>query len=194
MKILMVVAVVTAIIASIYYYFLYKYIKSKFENKSANHSAEDTYFQAIDYSSGHDEAEHLVSEQDITNLEAAMDKKLPDFYKSFLMHYPSELLQLGAPYNTVADLSLPNTTARIAELNSLEFVPADILIIGEDGMGNLYYTILSDNGDVIYLFNHEEPIYLDGDEEVIDWHRSWEMKFDSLDEMISYLQESLAEE
>lgn len=172
---------------------MYKYIKSKFERTSENHAAEDTDFQAIDYSSGNDEVEKSVSEQDIADLEAAMGKKLPDFYKSFLLNYPTELLQLGAPYNAVSDLSLPNTTARIAELNSLEFVPADILVIGEDGMGNLYYTILSDSKGVIYLFNHEEPMYLDGDEEVIDWHTSWEMKFDSLDEMISYLQESLAE-
>ncbi|MDJ0624240.1 MAG: SMI1/KNR4 family protein [Desulfocapsaceae bacterium] len=193
MKIFIIVAVVTAIIASIYYYFLYKYIKSKFEKTAENHAAEDTDFQAIDYSRGHDEAEQPVSEQEIADLEAAMGKKLPNFYKSFLMHYPTELLQLGAPYNTVSDLSLPNTTARIAELNSLEFVPADILVIGEDGMGNLYYTQLNDNDGVIYLFNHEEPIYQDVDEEVIDWHTSWEMKFHNLDEMISYLQESLAE-
>ncbi len=193
MKIFIITVVTTGIIASISYLIIYKYIKSKFERTANDPYANDRAPESINSSNSDREAQRTVSEQEIVNLESSIDKKLPEFYKNFLMNYPKDIMLLGAPYNTVSELSLPNTTTRIAELNSLEFVPADILVIGEDGLGNVYYNILSDNNSVIYLFDHEAPKYLNSGQNVIDWYKSWDLKFNNLDEMISYLKESFSE-
>lgn len=193
MQIFIVVTVIAAIIAALYCYVFFRYIKSKLQG-AADDACSGTHGAVIDHSA-RDEIEvlGLFSESDIINLESLIHKKLPEFYASFLMNYPEDLVALGAPYNTVSELSLPNTRARIVALNALEFVPAGILVVGEDGLGNLYYNILSDSNSVIYLSNHEAPQYLAGGEGEIDWHASWDLKFHDLDEMISFLKESFSE-
>ena len=130
-----------------------------------------------------------MGEDDIQELEGAIDKKLPDFYRKFLIDYPDDLVRLGSPYNTVSELSLPNTAKRLIEINELENPPKDILVIGVDGLGNFYYIILNNSDNKIYLFNHEEQTFLDGKSDQIDYGKSWSFVFQNLDELIKELRE-----
>lgn len=128
-----------------------------------------------------------MTQEDLIKIEQTIKKKLPDFYKNFLLNYPETLVNLGAPYNTVSELHLPNTAEGIIEISDFENPPQNVLVIGVDGLGNCYY-ILPDNKDTkIYLFNHEAPEFLDDSLEVIDWHNSWELSYNNLDEFIKDL-------
>jgi hypothetical protein len=132
-----------------------------------------------------------MSENDILKLEKAINKKLPKFYKDFLLQYPDDLINLGAPYNTVSELHLPNTVDRLLEISDLVNPPQNVLIIGVDGLGNCYYILLENNDTEIYLFDHEAPAFLDEKQEVIDWEKSWSLVYNNLKEFIADLKDKL---
>lgn len=131
---------------------------------------------------------------EIDRLEKSINKRIPDWYKDFLMNYPEDLVNLGAPYNTVSELSLPNSADRLIEISNYEDCPNNILVIGIDGLGNFYYVILDDNDTRIYLFDHEDPTYIDNNEDKIDWRKSYELVFENMDELIAHLNDTLAED
>lgn len=130
---------------------------------------------------------------EINRLESTIGKKLPDFYKEFLLNYPEELVELGAPYNTVSELSLPNTVERLIEVSDFENPPENVLVIGVDGLGNCYYILLENEDTRIYQFDHEDPVFIDVNNEIIDWEQSWDLQYDSLNDLIADLKEKLAE-
>lgn len=135
-----------------------------------------------------------MTESEIDRLEKTINKKLPEWYKAFLMNYPGDLINLGAPYNTVSELSLPNSADRLIEINEYENSPVNILVIGVDGLGNFYYVILNDNDTRIYLFNHEAPIFIDDNDEQIDWRKSYDLVFENIEELIADLKDNLTAE
>ncbi|GJM62661.1 SMI1/KNR4 family protein [Persicobacter diffluens] len=135
-----------------------------------------------------------MTEFEIDRLEKSINTKLPDWYKEFLLNYPEDLVGLGAPYNTVSELSLPNQTDRLIEISDYEDSPDNILIIGIDGIGNFYYVILDNNDTRIYLFDHEAPSFIDNNEDMIDWGNSYDLVFENLNELISHLKENLTED
>jgi len=134
-----------------------------------------------------------MTETDIINIELAIHKKLPDFYKHFLLNYPEELVNLGAPYNTVSELHLPNSVDGIIEISDFGSPPDNVLVIGVDGLGNCYYLFLDDIHHRIYLLNHESPEFLDGDQEILDWRKSWELSYHDLPEFIADLKKKFKE-
>jgi hypothetical protein len=135
-----------------------------------------------------------MTELEISRLEKTINKNLPEWYKKFLINYPDDLINLGAPYNTVSELSLPNSADRLVEINNYESAPINILVIGEDGLGNFYYVILTDNNTRIYLFNHEAPTFIDEQEEQVDWRQSYDLVFENIKELVDYLKVTLTAE
>ena len=129
---------------------------------------------------------------EIDRLEHTLNKKLPEYYKNFLMNYPDDLVKLGHPYNTVSELSLPNDADRLIEINEDESPPSNILLIGVNGLGDFYYLILDDNPKKVYEFPHDAPPFIDGDTSKIDWKAPW--GYSDLNELIGELKETLVEE
>ncbi len=130
---------------------------------------------------------------DIETLKKTLNKKLPEWYSSFLTNYPEYLIELGAPSNTVSYFSLPNTLERLIEIND-DFgdIPEFILIIGVDGCGNFYYIILGDENSKIYLHDHEIPV----EDSTIDIRESWkkgEFCGNNIEEFIEFLKEIMDE-
>lgn len=134
-----------------------------------------------------------MRESEIKRLEEAINKQLPTWYQTFLLNYPEDLIHLGAPYNTVSELSLPNTADRLIEISDIENPPDNILVIGVDGLGNFYYVILDDHNTKIYLFDHEDPVFMDDDKKQIDWRKSYDTVFASVDALIKDLKKRLRE-
>ncbi|MCT4623571.1 MAG: SMI1/KNR4 family protein, partial [Schleiferiaceae bacterium] len=132
-----------------------------------------------------------MTNTEIERFEKTIKKKLPQWYAHFLMSYPEDLVRLGAPYNTVSELSLPNNLDRLIELDKYDDLPNNILIIGEDGLGNFYYVLLDHMDTRIYLFDHEAPTFLDDRQLTIDYSRSYDLVFSDLDELIDHLKETL---
>ena len=130
-----------------------------------------------------------MTESEIDRLEKALNKKLPDFYRNFLMNYPDDLVKLGAPYNTVSELSLPNNADRLIEINVDENPPSNVLVIGVNGIGDFYYLILDDNPQKVHEFPHDDPPFIDGDIEKIDWKKPW--GYSNLNELIIELKKTL---
>ena len=91
-----------------------------------------------------------LNDDQILELEQKLNKKIPKSYRDFLQNYPNELIKLGYPYNTVSELSLPNTVERIVEINEFEEVDKNILVIGVNGLGDFYYIILDEDTNKIH--------------------------------------------
>ena len=130
-----------------------------------------------------------MPQSEIDRLEQTLNKKLPDYYKNFLMNYPDDLVKLGHPYNTVSELSLPNDADRLIEINEDEYPPSNILLIGVNGLGDFYYLILDGNPKKVYEFPHDAPPFIDGDSNKIDWSAPW--GYPDLNGLIDELKETL---
>ncbi len=109
-----------------------------------------------------------------------------------MMSYPEDLVTLGAPYNTVSELSLPNSIEGILRVNrTADEIPQNILYIGTNGSGDSYYVILDKNDATVYLTQNDWPTYLDAAKTQVDWERSYTEKFDDVHELIDWLRENL---
>jgi hypothetical protein len=81
----------------------------------------------------------------------------------------------------------------LVELDQHDGLPNNILVIGEDGLGNFYYVFLDHADTRIYMYDHEAPTYLDDRQMAIDYSRSYDLVFSDLVEFIDHLKETLTE-
>ena len=128
-----------------------------------------------------------LNDDQILELEQKLNKKIPKSYRDFLQNYPNELIKLGYPYNTVSELSLPNTVERIVEINEFEEVDKNILVIGVNGLGDFYYIILDGDTKKIHEFQHDSP---PTDKGKVIWNTQW--PYQSLKDLIKELKETLS--
>ena len=109
-----------------------------------------------------------------------------------MMSYPDDLVTLGAPYNTVSELSLPNTVEGIIRVNqTADEAPQNILFIGKNGSGDSYYVILDKDRGTIYLTQNDWPTYLDEEKTQVDWEKSYSDNFDSIHDFVTWLRRNL---
>ena len=187
------VAIVVAAIASLYMWVVVLRLRRKMDALGRDvDSQQDGQSRAVEAMSVQAPSASGLPQAEIERLERALGKRLPEFYRQFLRTYPDDLVSLGAPYNTVSELHLPNRVDDLIAISDFGDPPADVLIIGVDGLGNCYYLLLSNADTTVYLFNHEDPVFLDDETEVIDWRRSSAREYAGLDELVAELRESLA--
>lgn len=127
-----------------------------------------------------------LTDEEIIELEQKLNKKLPKNYRSFLQNYPDDIVKLGYPYNTVSELSLPNTVERIVEVNDYEDVDENILVIGVNGLGDFYYLILDEDPKIVYEFPHDSPPVENGK---VIWNEPW--AYPNIKALIKELKETL---
>ena len=109
-----------------------------------------------------------------------------------MMSYPDDLVALGAPYNTVSELSLPNTVEGVVRVNqTADEIPPNILYIGKNGSGDSYYVILDKDDTTIYLTQNDWPTYLDDAKTQVDWERSYSDKFDDIHDFVGWLRDNI---
>jgi hypothetical protein len=187
------IPIVVATIASLYMFFLFLRFRSKVGGLAGEiDSRQDGESGAVEAMSVRTPSASGLPRAEVERLERTLGKKLPEFYRQFLRTYPDDLVSLGAPYNTVSELHLPNRVDELIAIGDFGDPPADVLIIRVDGLGNCYFLILDDSDTTVYLFNHEDPVFLDEENEVIDWRRSSAREYASLDDLVADLRESLS--
>jgi hypothetical protein len=135
-----------------------------------------------------------LSPAQLDSVEQSLGKKLPTWYRSFMMQYPEGLVTLGAPYNTVSQLSLPNSVEGIIRVNhTADEIPSNILYIGTNGSGDSYYVILDKDDGSIYLTQNAWPTYKDELKTQVDWEKSYSDKFDSIADLVEWLRNNIVE-
>ena len=101
--------------------------------------------------------------EDVQQIEKALGLTLPSHYVELVTNYPNELLGTEAE-----DFALLNSPQTVIEANSAVrgkpfyrgVWPAGLLVIGENGCGDLYVTKLSATEFSTGFFEHEKPAFL----------------------------------
>jgi len=130
----------------------------------------------------------MIQESDITIIETNIKKKLPQWYKKFLLNYPQALIGINDEYNSMTNLYLPNNVKTILEINDPE-TETDFLTIGIDGCGNFYYTSPSEDTTVYFRDHESEVFFTDASETEVDLIKSATEVYDTIDDLVAYFLE-----
>ena len=129
-----------------------------------------------------------MTEKDIKEVESELGKTFPKGYRSLLLDYPQELMDLG-----LDEKILINDKETLLALNEKwhEWIGSlAIIAIGEDGDGGYYFINMQD--ETIYELDYENAQFRDTEDEEdedeveFDFLGSIELVHDTLDEYIEF--------
>ncbi len=95
---------------------------------------------------------------DLSKIEQAIGRRLPESYRDFMMRYPEELASIAGDFEFLADAD------RIVQLNEdlrrMPFYqgknwPDRLLAIGENGCGDYYFLDMRDPSGAVLFVDHE---------------------------------------
>ena len=107
------------------------------------------------------EIKSRLTQDDLSQIEQELNIKLPEFYKSFLLNYPDELVyynrsRLGRKERFFELELLNDKNALIQNYRYFEvFEQPKYWPIGSDGIGNYYIIKLSGRSKKVYIIDHE---------------------------------------
>ncbi len=105
---------------------------------------------------------------ELDRIESALDLKLPDFYRRFMLDYPKWLPEKQPDWSDVERWELANDPERVIRFNQSvraaepdEFFddktwPTHYFVIGSERDQNWYYLDLASGSETVCLFHHEE--------------------------------------
>ncbi|MDJ1505415.1 SMI1/KNR4 family protein [Xanthocytophaga agilis] len=131
-----------------------------------------------------------MTEADIKRIEDSLRLALPEFYKTFLLNYPEDLIILGVTeFRDTTDFPpLSYSPDAIIDLNTIGWDHKGWLIVGDADCAN-YYFIKTDGIDKsVYLWDHyAEGFDVETESENITWEAGLRKEADSLEEFAKIL-------
>jgi hypothetical protein len=108
-----------------------------------------------------------MTKADLDRIEAALDLKLPAFYRKAMLRYPRWLAEKQPAWSDVARWEFANDPDRVIHFNRYvreaepgEFFddrpwPPHYFVIGSEAEQNWYFLDLASGSEAVYLFHHE---------------------------------------
>jgi hypothetical protein len=108
-----------------------------------------------------------MTSSDFDRIEAALDLKLPPFYRTYMLNYPRWLAERQPEWSDVEHWEFANDPERLIHFNEYvrglepgEFFddgpwPVHYFVIGSEGEQNWYFLDLARCSEAVYLFHHE---------------------------------------
>jgi hypothetical protein len=108
-----------------------------------------------------------MTDADLDRIEAAVDLKLPAFYRSCMLDYPRWLPEKQPEWSNVTQWEFADDPDRVIYFN--QYVrgcepgnffddipwPSHYFVIGSEAMQNWYFLDLASGSEAVYLFHHE---------------------------------------
>ncbi|HYT89515.1 MAG TPA: SMI1/KNR4 family protein [Gemmataceae bacterium] len=108
-----------------------------------------------------------MTDADLDRIEAALDLKLPAFYRRYMLSYPRWLPEKQPEWSDVAENEFADNPDRVIYFNQYvrdckqgEFIddmpwPRHYFVIGSEGEQNWYFLDLASGSEAVYLFQHD---------------------------------------